>query len=122
MLESSSVSFIPKKRKQWFLYGERGRSHAIVVNQFTGQEHHFLDASIGEEREIADSLTRFFSDHPLRCQEHHFLDASIGEEREIADSLTRFFSDHPLRSGGMMHPEAVGLLDELGYILRKENN
>jgi len=85
------VSFIPKQRKQWFLYGERGRSHAVVVNQFTGQEHHFLDAS-------------------------------IGEEREIADSLTRFFSDHPFRSGGMMHPAAVRLLDEMGYILRKEDN
>jgi hypothetical protein len=85
------VSFIPKKRKQWFLYGKRGRSHAVVVNQFSGQEHHFLDVP-------------------------------MYEEREIADSLTRFFSDHPLRSGGMMHPAAVGLLDELGYILRKEDN
>ncbi len=84
------MSFIPKKRKSYFNIGERDRSHAAVVNQFTGQEYHFPGVH-------------------------------ISEEKEIADSLTRFFSEHPLRSGGMMHPAAVGLLEELGYIVRSED-
>ncbi len=88
--DAQAMSFIPKKRKQWLNYGETSRSHAAVVNQFTGQEFHFPNVP-------------------------------IGEEKEIADYLMRFFSEHPLRSGGMMHPAAVGLLEELGFIFRKED-
>jgi len=65
------------------------RSCAVVANQFTGQEYHFPNIW-------------------------------MGKEREIADSLTRFFSEHPLRSGGLMHPAAIDLLEELGYVFRFE--
>ena len=84
------MSFIPKPRSNYGTPEEMHRSYAIVLNQFTGQEHHFHDVW-------------------------------MGKEQEIADSLTRFFSEHPLRSGGMMHPAAVSLLEELGYVLRIEN-
>ncbi len=83
------MSFIPKPITKYRDWEELNRSHAVVVNQFTGQEHHFLDAP-------------------------------FWEERKIADSLTRFFSEHPLRSGSYMHPAAVGLLEELGYVFRFE--
>ncbi len=83
------MSFIPKPKTKYRDWEELNRSHAVVVNQFTGQKHHFPG-------------TPFW------------------EERKIADSLTRFFSEHPLRSGGMMHLASVGLLEELGYVMRKE--
>ena len=85
------MSFIPKPNPKFPSLEDMQRSHAIVINQFTGQEHHFLD-------------TPFW------------------EERKIADSLTRFFSEHPLHSGGEMHTAAVGLLEELGYLMRKEES
>ncbi len=60
------VSFNPKLKMKYSDWEELNRAHAVVVNQFTGQEHHFPGTPFLEERKIANSLTRFFSEHPLR--------------------------------------------------------